>query len=118
MAFTGVYREYLDFALRRQLLSPGTWADFARVFTADSDDEDRGWRCEYWGKMMRGACLCYRATGDEALYALLESTVRDLLRAQRPDGRFSTYSAACQLTGWDLRFAAGSCPPSSGMGTR
>ena len=102
MAFTGVYREYLDFALRRQLLSPGTWADFSRVFTADSDDEDRGWRCEYWGKMMRGACLCYRAAGDEALYALLESTVRDLLRAQRPDGRFSTYSAACQMTGWDL----------------
>ena len=101
-AFSGVYREYLDFALNRQLLSPDTWADFVRVFTADSDDGDKGWRCEYWGKMMRGACLCYRATGNEKLYRLLRDAVRGLLRAQRADGRISTYSASCQLSGWDL----------------
>ncbi|MBQ6257866.1 MAG: hypothetical protein IJJ60_14840, partial [Clostridia bacterium] len=64
-SFSGVYGKYLAFALNRQLLSPETWADFVRVFTADSDDQDKGWRCEYWGKMMRGACLCYRATGNE-----------------------------------------------------
>ncbi len=100
--FSGIFQDYLSFALDRQLLSPQTWADFVRVFRADSDDADRGWRCEYWGKMMRGACLCYRATGSEALYELLEDTVRDLLSAQRADGRFSTYSPACQLQGWDL----------------
>ena len=99
---SGVYLDYLDFTLNRQLLKPQTWADFARVFTADSDDRDRGWRCEYWGKMMRGACLCYRAAGNEALYGVLRSTVLDLLAAQRRDGRISTYSDACQLTGWDL----------------
>ena len=102
MAFTGPCRDYLDFTLRHQLLSPDTWADFVRVFTADSDDLDRGWRCEYWGKMMRGACLCYRASGIEELYGLLEDTVQDLLRARRPDGRISTYSDTCQFTGWDL----------------
>ena len=101
-SFSGVYREYLDFTLNRQLLSPETWADFARVYTADSDDADRGWRNEYWGKMMRGACLCYRATGNEELYALLRDTVEGLLQTQRPDGRISTYSPACQLQGWDL----------------
>ena len=101
-SFSGVYREYLDFTLNRQLLSPETWADFARVYTADSDDADRGWRNEYWGKMMRGACLCYRATGNEELYALLRDTVEGLLQTQRPDGRISTYSPACQLSGWDL----------------
>ena len=101
-SFSGVYREYLDFTLNRQLLSPETWADFVRVYTADSDDGDRGWRNEYWGKMMRGACLCYRATGNEALYALLRDAVQRLLQTQRADGRISTYSASCQLSGWDL----------------
>ena len=101
-SFSGVYGKYLAFALNRQLLSPETWADFVRVFTADSDDQDKGWRCEYWGKMMRGACLCYRATGNEALYTLLRDAVRDLLQTQRADGRISTYSGQCQLSGWDL----------------
>ncbi len=102
MRFSGIYQDYLRFTLEKQLLSPETWAAFVRVFRGDSDDADRGWRCEYWGKMMRGACLCYRATGDETLFRLLRDTVTDLLAAQRPDGRFSTYSADCQLTGWDL----------------
>ena len=102
MDFTGDYRDYLAFTLRRQLLIPGLWADFVRVFTEDSDDPDKGWRCEYWGKMMRGACLCYRATGDETLYRLLRETVWSLLDTQRDDGRISTYSASAQLTGWDL----------------
>ena len=95
MFFTGAYQDYLAFTLSRQLLAPETWEAFVRVFNFDSDDEDRGWRCEYWGKMMRGACLCYRATGNEALYGLLRDTVLDLLRTQRPDGRISTYSAGC-----------------------
>ena len=38
MAFTGIYRDYLEFTLSRQLLVPELWADFVRVFTADSDD--------------------------------------------------------------------------------
>ena len=101
-SFSGVYQEYLDFALNRQLLSEDTWADFVRVFTEDFDDGDKGWRCEYWGKMMRGACLCYRATGNEKLYLFLRDAVRGLLQTQRADGRISTYSAACQLSGWDL----------------
>ncbi len=102
MAFSGLYRDYLQFTLKKQLLSPETWASFVRVFRADSDDTDRGWRCEYWGKMMRGACLCYRATGNGTLFSLLRDSVIELLAAQRSDGRFSTYSAECQLTGWDL----------------
>ncbi len=98
----GICRDYLDFTLDRQLLMPKTWEAFVRVFTEDSDDADRGWRCEYWGKMMRGACLCFRATGNLTLYGMLRDSVRALLRTQRPDGRFSTYSDACQFSGWDL----------------
>ena len=102
MQFSGAFQDYLQFTLDKQLLSPDTWSDFVRVFRSDSDDADKGWRCEYWGKIMRGACLCYRATGNEALYSLLRDTVEDLLAAQRADGRISTYSPGCQLSGWDL----------------
>ena len=100
--YTGLAQRYIDFTMSHQLMNAETWRNFVRVFRDDSDDADRGWRCEYWGKMMRGACLTYLYNGDDALYAVLEETVRDLLTAQRPDGRFSTYSASAQLNGWDV----------------
>ncbi len=102
MEFSGIYKDYLDFTFEKQLLNQETWADFVRVFKSDSDDADKGWRCEYWGKMMRGACLCYRATGSEELYEILKESVEELLKVQRSDGRFSTYSKAAELNGWDL----------------
>ena len=100
--YTGEVQRYVSFTKENQLLNPGTWANFVRVFRADSDDADLGWRGEYWGKMMRGACLIYRYAPDEALYQVLETTVLDMLTAQREDGRFSTYSPEAQLQGWDI----------------
>ena len=100
--YTGPADAYVRFTMSHQLMNAETWKSFVRVFRADSDDADKGWRCEYWGKMMRGACLTYLYNKDEALYAVLEETVRDLLTAQRADGRFSTYSEGEQLQGWDM----------------
>lgn len=100
--YTGTADRYVQFAKTNQLLNPNTWANFVRVFRADSDDHDLGWRGEYWGKMMRGACLIYRYTPDPQLYEVLEATVLDMLDAQRGDGRFSTYSREAQLQGWDI----------------
>ena len=100
--YTGAADRYVDFTMDHQLLHPETWKKFVRVFRADSDDADLGWRGEYWGKMMRGACLIYRYNQDARLYAVLEETVRDMLSAQRADGRFSTYSREAQLQGWDI----------------
>ena len=100
--YTGLAQRYVDFTMSHQLMNAETWRNFVRVFREDSDDADKGWRCEYWGKMMRGACLTYLYNKDQALYDVLEETVRDLLTAQRPDGRFSTYSADAQLDGWDI----------------
>ncbi|MBR6790161.1 MAG: glycoside hydrolase family 127 protein [Oscillospiraceae bacterium] len=101
-AYTGTADDYVRFTMSHQLMDADTWKNFVRVFTEDSDDENQGWRCEYWGKMMRGACLTYMYNKDKRLYAVLEQTVRDLLGTQRPDGRFSTYSAENQLHGWDI----------------
>lgn len=100
--YTGSPDRYVQFAKNNQLLNPATWANFVRVFRSDSDDCNLGWRGEFWGKMMRGACLIYRYAPDPELYGVLETTVVDMLDAQRDDGRFSTYSREAQLQGWDI----------------
>ena len=100
--YTGVVHDYVLITEEHQLLDKKTWDKFVEVFTENSDDHDIGWRCEYWGKMMRGACLTYRYHGDDKLYAMLEYAVHELLKVQREDGRFSTYSEKMQFNGWDL----------------
>ena len=78
------------------------WKRFADQFHAEDADSDGGWRGEYWGKMMRGACLTYAYTRTEELYHILEETIRDMLSAQETDGRISTYGTDHERTGWDL----------------
>ena len=101
-AYQGAPHEYVLLTEKHQLLEKKTWDKFVEVFTENSDDHDIGWRCEYWGKMMRGACLTYRYHGTDELYSMLEYAVRSLLKVQRDDGRFSTYSEEAQFNGWDL----------------
>ncbi len=100
--YTGKADEAVRFTMEHQLLDAKTWADFVEVYRTDSDVDSGSWRCEYWGKMMRGAVLTYLYNKDEELYRVLETTVLDLLTTQREDGRFSTYSAEKQLYGWDM----------------
>ena len=100
--YSGAVHDYVIATEKHQLLNKNTWDKFVEVFTENSDDHDIGWRCEYWGKMMRGACLTYRYHGDEKLYEMLDYAVRELLKVQRDDGRFSTYSEEMQFNGWDL----------------
>ena len=101
--------EESDTLRKIQLEDASLWAKFADLFRHPGvDDADSGWRCEYWGKMMRGACYTYAAlpaSADEEknrLYAVLEGTVRDLLTAQDGLGRFSTYSVGAEFAGWDI----------------
>ena len=100
--YSGLPHEYVIITEKHQLLDKSTWDKFVEVFTENSDDHDIGWRCEYWGKMMRGACLTYMYHGTDELYSVLDYAVRELLKAQRDDGRFSTYSVEKQFNGWDL----------------
>lgn len=91
-----------DFLEENQLLNASLWKRFVDQYRTHSDDPNLGWRCEYWGKMMRGAAMTYSLTRDEALMTMMKETVRDMLAAQEPDGRLSTYSEEKELTGWDL----------------
>ena len=78
---------------------------FVEQYRTEADIADLGWRGEYWGKMMRGAVLTYAYTKSEKLYGTLEATVKSMLTAQKPCGRFTTYNADIEWKteyGWDM----------------
>lgn len=101
-AYTGPFHQAVRFIERCQLLDSALWTRFAEQFARPSDDDDLGWRCEYWGKLMRGGSLVWSYTRDPELYRQLESTARDMLKNAGPDGRISTYSREAQFQGWDI----------------
>ncbi|MBQ7336420.1 MAG: glycoside hydrolase family 127 protein [Clostridia bacterium] len=99
------YQGFVDSAIRYienfQLLDTDLWHRFVQQFRADSDF-DAGWRGEYWGKMMRGACFTYSYTKNEKLYRILTDTVCELLESEDPNGRISTYDVSHEFDGWDM----------------
>ncbi|MBQ9760371.1 MAG: glycoside hydrolase family 127 protein [Clostridia bacterium] len=104
----GVMHDVFDFVRNKQLMDPPLWKKFVAQFQPWVDIPNRekpefgGWRCEYWGKMMRGAAWVYDCTRDEELYEVLENTARELLTRQDELGRISSYPLEHELTSWDL----------------
>ncbi len=93
----------IDYVIQKQLLDTETWTVLVNQFRLKEDSYNFGWRGEYWGKMMRGASLTYRATKNEKLYSVLVDTVKDLLTTQEKSGRISSYSVETELQGgWDM----------------
>jgi len=99
--FNGIIDRSFKFIEAFQLLRADLWKRFAQQFQEDAD-RDGGWRGEYWGKMMRGACLVYAYSQNPELYRILTETVKDLLTAQEESGRLSSYGANHELEAWDL----------------
>lgn len=77
------------------------WARFVQQFREDAD-YDAGWRGEYWGKMMRGACFVYSYTQNPELYRILSDTVEEIITTQDENGRISSYGINHEFDGWDL----------------
>lgn len=104
--YSGLWQTITDTVVGRQLLDEELWAGFVNQFRSGSDAEDSGWRGEFWGKLMIGACLTYEQTKNESLYSVLESTVADMLTTQSEDGRISTYGRLSEggneFYGWDM----------------
>ena len=98
----GVIEDAMRFVSDFDINRPELWKRFVRQFRGTPDDHDYGWRCEYWGKMMRGSCFVYQYTKDETLHQILTDTVKDMLTCIDADGRISTYSVEKEFTGWDL----------------
>ena len=98
----GILDKLIDFEKEHQIYNKVLWDRFIDIFTYPSDIGDRGWRCEYWGKMMRGAASVYAYTHDEELYAVLKDAVVGLLDVAEEDGRISSYSRDREFDGWDM----------------
>ncbi len=101
-SFNGYLDQKIRYIEQIQLLRPELWKRFSGQFAQEDADFDNRWRGEYWGKMMRGACLVYQYTKNPALYALLEETVEDLLACQEESGRISCYHPSHEFQSWDL----------------
>jgi hypothetical protein len=101
--YEGKAEDMIRFVEGATCMDPSLWALFVAQFRiGNTDDRDSGWRIEYWGKMMRGACFTYAYTQNEKLYEILENTVRDLLTTKDEKGRITTYSREKEFTSWDM----------------
>ena len=102
LKFKGWLDESLNVITDMQLRDAEMWRLFVHQFRTNPDIEDAGWRGEFWGKMMRGACFVYGYSKDQALYDVLKASVADMLTAQDDLGRISTYTVEKEFDGWDL----------------
>lgn len=99
--FHGVIDRSIQYIEEFQLLRIDLWKRFVQQFKEDAD-YDAGWRGEYWGKMMRGACFVYAYSEDETLYQVLKDSVVDMLSTQDEYGRISSYGIEHEFDGWDI----------------
>ena len=100
--YQSVVDAHAQFIIHKQLKDRELWKKFVEVFVERPDHHDLGWRGEYFGKMMRGACLSYRYAPDEELYGILFDTVKGLLDTQDEQGRITTYVVEKEFCGWDM----------------
>lgn len=100
-SWAGYMKTIRDYVCESQLYDRDTWKLFINQYRTKAD-KDCGWRGEYWGKMMRGACQTYKCVKDKKLYLILEETVREFLSIQEDNGRFSTYPIEKEFSCWDM----------------
>lgn len=99
--YNGIIDKSVRFIEDFQLLRPDLWRRFVQQFREDADYEG-GWRGEYWGKMMRGACFVYQYSQNPKLYDALTDTIIDILSAQEDNGRISSYGVDHEFDAWDI----------------
>jgi len=99
--YNGIIDKSINFIEEFQLLRTDLWRRFVQQFKEDADYEG-GWRGEYWGKMMRGACFVYQYSQNPELYVVLEETILDILSAQDEKGRISSYGIDHEFDAWDI----------------
>ncbi len=97
--FAGWIGGQLDVCKRGRIMAQSV-PDLVRPFAAR--EEDKLWRCEFWGKWFTSAALAYRYQPDAALRQLLAGAANDLVATQTPDGAITTYKPAAELSNWDV----------------
>ena len=102
LKYNGLADKNINFITRVQLKDKSLWRMVSHVFDTYADAADNGWRGEYWGKLMRGACKTYEYTRDNELYEILKESAEELLSFADSDGRISSYSRDNEFCGWDM----------------
>jgi hypothetical protein len=100
--FNGILEESVKFIEEVQLLREDLWKRFVNQFKEEDADAEGGWRGEYWGKLMRGACFVYQYSQNPKLYEVLTATIEDILTAEDELGRISSYAVNHEFEAWDL----------------
>ena len=98
----GVFADAVRFLEGNQICEVDLWMKIVEVYRTKKDSEDMLWRCEYWGKMMRGASMIVKYTQDDGMYRILEEAVRDILTVEDEHGRISTYTLEHEFRAWDM----------------
>lgn len=99
--FIGFIDKAIKYIEDFQLLRGDLWRRFVQQFREDADF-DGGWRGEYWGKMMRGACFTYSYTKNPKLYEEIVKTVSDMMESADETGRISSYGVNHEFESWDI----------------
>jgi hypothetical protein len=73
--FEGVFADAVQYIVDKDLKRIELWKKFIQVFHEKEDVDDWGWRCEYWGKMLRGAAWIYGYNHDAELYGTTQQKV-------------------------------------------
>lgn len=100
--FEGLIDKMMRFVEDNQLLDVALWKRFVEQFRVHSDSNDAGWRGEFWGKMMRGACFVYSYTQNQELYDVLKETIQDMMESLDESERISSYTLEKEFIGWDI----------------
>lgn len=91
----------INYTIGNQYDDESTWKLLVDQFRL-CYDIDNGWRGEFWGKMMRGACLTFRATNNARLYNEIVKTIKDMLSVKEKSCRISSYPIDKEFLGWDM----------------
>lgn len=91
----------IHFIIEKEYLDKDKYHLFASQFQLHSD-ENGTWRGEFWGKFVRGACECFKASGNRVVYQNIEDSVFEMISYMEEDGTLSSYQADCRFTGWDV----------------
>ncbi len=100
--FNGIIDQSVQFIEEVQVLREDLWRRFVNQFKEEDADFEGGWRGEYWGKMMRGACFVYEYSQNPKLYQVLTDTIKDILTAEDELGRISSYAINHEFDAWDI----------------
>ncbi len=91
----------IRFIVDKEYLDKDKYHLFASQFQLHSDING-SWKGEYWGKFLRGACECYKATLNPKVYKNIEESVFEMISYMENDGTLSSCPDASRLTGWDM----------------